>query len=225
MSMQYGSSEARNSKRITAMSAATSNPSRTAARFDTHLFATGKVAQRVTPTTRSLEQYMLLPVAGYALMPMPPGTALKRVPGSADLFELEAPSLKFFNVEVKPIIVSRVAPTPNAVFISSQQCVIRGSPMVNQLGLNDIFALDVQVQFTWSGNTIYSKSDIKVDVAVPPMFRMLPKDLVISTGNGVMQTALNLIQQEFLKSLGKDFERWSRDDDYFAQRAKLVEKS
>jgi len=190
--------------------------------FDTCLRASGTAAQPVSPSSRPLDEYMRLPVAQYALMPMPRGSALKRVDGFVEQFELEMPTLRFFSVEVKPIIFAQVKPTQNAVLISSQRCVIRGSAIVNSLGLNDRFTFDVKTKISWSNRTIYCKSEIRVDVNPPPVFAILPNKLLESTGNSVMRVALNFIQEEFLKALGSDFERWSRDDDYFAQRAKLL---
>lgn len=221
--MQLEGGGARNGNRITTSLAPSSDSTAAASRFDTNLFATSTVSQSVTPTSRSLEQYMQLPIEGYTLLPMREGTGLKRIDGAIDLFELEAPSLKFFTIEVKPIIVARVSVTPSAVLISAQKCVLRGSPIVNKLGLNDRFVVDAQLEFTWSADTIYSKSEIAVDVDLQAIFSYLPTRLVVSTGNRVVRRALNLIQGDFLKALGSDFERWSADDDYFKERGECLE--
>lgn len=197
-------------------------PTETLSRFDTNLIAKSAVDQRVTPASRPLEQYMRLPVTGYTLLPMRPGSSLRRIDGSTDLFELEAPVLRFFTVEVQPIVVARVSAMPNSVMISSQKCVIRGSPMVNKLNLNSRFVMDAQIQFTWSNDTIYSKSEITVDVDLQRIFNVLPKRLVVATGSKVVQQAAKLIQRDFLKSLAADFERWSQDDEYFAQRQEML---
>lgn len=192
--------------------------------FDTRVFVTGRVKQRVTPASRPLDDYMRLPVAAYATMPMPPQSALRRVNGTVDKFELDMPPMRFFHVEVKPRVFARVVPTPHAVHIWSRHCFIRGSKLIEKLELNERFKFAVDTKFTWDMQSILSESTICVDVDPPGPFARMPKSLVETTGNAVMRVAMNLIQREFLKTLGRDFERWSSDDAYRDERERLLQQ-
>lgn len=197
--------------------------------FSVRLRVTDKVNQLVSPANRTLDAYMKLPVAAYALMPMPPNSALQRISGTADEFILDMPPLTFaplgfLSVEVQPRCYARVVPTPDAVHITAQRCILRGSNIVKQLGLNERFRFGLDTKFTWDQRSITSSTSVRVDVKPPPPFALTPTGLMEQVGNSVMRYALGLIQTEFLKVLGRDFERWSSDDAYFDARAKLLEE-
>jgi len=165
---------------------------------------------------------MRLPVAAYVTLPMPPGADLRRVPNTSNEFELDMPTMKFLDVEVRPRVFANVATTPKAVHITAQRCRIDGSDFIEQFKLNDLFTLALDVQFTWDGRSITSDSTIRVNVERPGPFALMPTPLVETTGNEVMRLSLNLIQAEFVKALGKDFERWSRDAAYREMRAQMA---
>ena len=70
-----------------------------------------------------------------------------------------------------------------------------------------------------------SKSDIKVWVNPPPPFKYFPRSILETTGNTVMNFALNTVETSFLEALGKDYEKWSQDANYRFERANVKEFS
>lgn len=176
----------------------------------------------------SLTNYMKLPVEQYALIKMPLGATLTKVKDS-DEFKLEVPNVKFFHLECKPTVYCTVSKSTedNKVTISSQKCILGGSPIVDSL--NAHYKFNVVTQFTWadlkSGKAIISNSKILVYVDPPLIFKAFPKSVLENTGNFVMQGALNWVERMFIKSLAEDYEKWATDKAYRERRAALSIKS
>ena len=176
----------------------------------------------------SLTNYMKLPVEQYALIKMPLGATLTKVKDS-DEFKLEVPNVKFFHLECKPTCYCTVSKSTddNKVTISSQKCILSGSPIVDSL--NAHYKFNVVTQFTWAdfktGKSIISNSKILVYVDPPLIFKAFPKSVLESTGNFVMQGALNWVERMFIKSLAEDYEKWATDKAYREKRAALSIKS
>lgn len=69
---------------------------------------------------------------------------------------------------------------------------------------------------------LVAQSEVNVWVDPPPIFRaMFPKRLMYETGNSVLRTTLNMLQNTFLQGLARDYERWATDKAYRETRKKL----
>ncbi|KAL7509945.1 hypothetical protein ACHAXN_007589 [Cyclotella atomus] len=250
-----------------------SAPTRT--KFDTKVAVDGRSTVQVHPPPNAssnkvtLTDYMRLPVEQYVLIPMPLGSSLTRVEkgiandeqltqlfcgstSNGDLteewFKLEVPTITFFNLSLQPVVYATVQPQRNRVTISSNKCLLHGSPFIEKVKLNDRFIFDVQCTLTWmdglqSNNiknenqpqthqsaaatsgpcTISAETIIDVDVNVPRPFSSLPKSFVQKTGNAAMKLSMKYIQRNFVESLAKDYERWASDAEYRRFRALLSE--
>ncbi|KAL7484741.1 hypothetical protein ACHAW6_010358 [Cyclotella cf. meneghiniana] len=128
-------------------------------------------ADNVTLTT-----YMRLPVEQYVLIPMPLGSSLTRVGGcnndwrqqsnyladgddnaveptcrsTEELFELVVPTIKFFSLSLQPVVYATVQPQFHRVIISSNKCILHGSPFIEKVKLNDRFIFQVRTTLTWN---------------------------------------------------------------------------
>ena len=138
----------------------------------------------------SLSSYMKLPVSQYALIQLPLGATLTKVPNTEE-FKLEVPNVKFFHLECKPTVYCTVSKSEadNTVTIRSEKCILGGSPMVDSL--NAHYKFNVVTQFTWLDSSyekaIVSNSKILVYVDPPLIFKAFPRSLLENTGNLVMQ--------------------------------------
>ena len=172
----------------------------------------------------SLTSYMKLPVSQYALIKMPLGATLTKVPNTEE-FKLEVPNVKFFHLECKPTVYCTVSKSDrgDVVTIRSERCVLGGSPIVDSL--NAHYKFNVMTQLTWTDQpkekSIISNSKILVFVDPPFIFKPFPKSLLESTGNLVMQVALNGIEKMFIKSLSEDYHKWATNRAYREERAAL----
>eukprot|EP01031_Cornospumella_fuschlensis_P031806 gene31806-38449_t len=129
----------------------------------------------------SLSDYMRLPVEQYVCIQMPLNASLERLGGS--LFNLTVPPVRFFHLDVSPMLFCEVTQTPDAVSITSSQCVLRGSPYV--VGLNGCYKIDIRSSFRWKDTPEYraicSESRIHVLVDPPSPFKFFGKRVLEST--------------------------------------------
>merc|ERR1712157_19079 len=116
---------------------------------------------------------------------------------------------------------ARVNVEPDRVFITSNSCQIRGSKIIEDLHINDFFTFQVEICLTWDSSSITAKSEMKVNLNPPGIFAIVPSKVLEVVGNQAIGIALGSLQKNFMRSLGADFERWSVDAAYRAQRKKL----
>mmetsp|Transcript_2853 Transcript_2853/g.5732 ORF Transcript_2853/g.5732 Transcript_2853/m.5732 type:complete len:291 (+) Transcript_2853:2-874(+) len=242
---------------------------------DTCVNAAGRTTSTVAPPPSAilenvtLSNYMRLPVDQYVLIPMPLGSSLTRVKKEAakqlnenrldeycregnsieEEFELVVPTIKFFNLSVQPVVYASVSPQHDKVIISSDKCLLRGSPFIEKVKLNERFDFKVRTTLTWDDPlsdescnknirsrrernkmnggkgsiTAETKIDVKVDVPRP--FSSIPRVVLEKTGNAAMNMSMKLIQGNFVNNLAKDYEKWANDFEYRSFRASLSEKS
>mmetsp|Transcript_16447 Transcript_16447/g.27029 ORF Transcript_16447/g.27029 Transcript_16447/m.27029 type:complete len:329 (-) Transcript_16447:346-1332(-) len=77
---------------------------------------------------------------------------------------------------------------------------------------------------TTSSSSVTVTTSIDVDVDVPRPFSSIPKFILERTGNAAMKLSLKYIQANFARSLAKDYEKWSTDEEYRSYRASLSSK-
>jgi hypothetical protein len=172
----------------------------------------------------SLATYMSLPVEQYVLVPMPLNAKLSRI---NDDFLLTVPPIKFFSLQVQPIVTARVTLQQNQVLISSRKCRINslgdGPSYIDNVKLNDRFQFQALCTLSCdaNANTIMADTQITVDVDAPPPFSKIPTRILEATGNKAMQLSMNYIVQSFLKGLSEDYCRWASDAQYREMREAL----
>ena len=169
----------------------------------------------------SLTDYMRLPVDQYVCIDMPLNATLQRM-GSSDstVFNLTVPPVTFFQLSVSPMLFCHVTQSEESVRIQSSSCILRGSPYVESL--NGCFEININTVFSWvdteEKRSLCSKSDIFVQVDPPRPFKYFGKTILEATGSLAMSIALNQIENAFVKSLVKDYERWVTDAEYRVSR-------
>lgn len=167
----------------------------------------------------SLLNYMQLPVEQYVCIKMPLDATLSRIDGNR--FNLTVPPVRFFNLDVSPTLICRVTQTNEAVLIESSECCLRGSPFVESL--NGCFRMQIKTIFKWidtpTRRSILSNSNIYVEVDPPAPFKYFGKNILERTGSLAMSIALRQIENAFVSSLSRDYERWATDKQYRLQRA------
>ena len=208
----------------------TSFPNRqpTSSKFNTIVSVQSRNEQRGIYSTAdsdlSLSTYMKLPVSQYALIKMPLGATLTKALDTEE-FKLEVPKVKFFHLECKPTVYCTVSKSEGGdiVTIRSEKCILGGSPIVDSL--NSHYNFNVMTQFTWIDKprekAIISNSKILVFVDPPFIFKAFSKALLESTGNLVMQVALNGVERMFVKALAEDYRKWATEKEYRSLRAAL----
>lgn len=85
--------------------------------------------------------------------------------------------------------------------------------------------IDIYTYLCIQEKKIISNSKIIVFIDPPLIFKPLPKKVLESAGNLVMQAALNFIEKEFIKSLTDDYVKWATDKNYREKRAAMSSSS
>jgi len=162
---------------------------------------------------------MALPVDQYVLIPLPNNAKLEKL--DEEHFALRVPEIQIFNVWLRPYVVSTVQVTEEGVLIEAQEAKIEGSPEVDRLELNSKTAFSIKVVLKGQEDPrglrsmLVATTEVNVWVDPPPIFRaMFPKRLMYETGNSVLRTSLNLLQNTFLQGLARDYNRWAVDQAY-----------
>lgn len=166
----------------------------------------------------SLTNYMKLPVEQYVCIKMPLDANLVRLEDS--LFVLTVPPVNFFHLSVSPSVYCNVTQNDTAVIIESNKCILDGSPYVK--GLNGCFKFFIRTVFRWEDSNekvIFSSSDLFVEVDPPSPFSRIARPILERTGYIAMNTAISIIEREFVKSLSLDYLRWANDAKYREARA------
>lgn len=173
----------------------------------------------------SLSDYMRLPVEQYVCLALPLDAHLERIntPSSSsnNLFALTVPPVSFFHLSVSPKVYCNVTQDFNSVVIESNECILSGSPYVESL--NGCYKFHIRTVFKWEDRpghkVISSTSKLHVAVDPPPPFDRIPRPILERTGALAMNTAINIIEREFVKSLSLDYRNWATNARYRQARA------
>ena len=141
---------------------------------DTKVSVDAKSTFPVTPPPNAiaddvtLTSYMQLPVEQYVLIPMPLGSSLSTTCKSQSLdegteFELVVPTVSFFKVSLQPVVYASVQPQENRVVITSNQCILHGSPFIEKVQLNDRFDFCVNTTLTWEDSLAPGNAEARND--------------------------------------------------------------
>ena len=234
---------------------------------DTNIAVRGEATFTIIPPPNALSDnvtltnYMQLPVEQYSIIPMPMNSSLTRInndnndvnlssTSSDDTeFELVVPPITFFKLALQPVVYASVHPRENRVEITSTKCILRGSPFIEKVNLNERFDFCVNTTLTWEDSllsqinsaqqngyvgdveddnsmdcSITAETHISVDLDVPRPFSSVPKMISERIGNAALKLSLQLIQGTFVDNLAKDYAKWANDLEYRIYRASLSEK-
>jgi len=185
-----------------------------------------------------LDAYMRLPVEQYDRL----DPDMIKPLGGAN-YALHVPRVQIFSEWVEPVVQVNVSTTDGpegpTVVIRAVNWAIRGSPLVEDLGLNRRFSLEFATILGWTpaaaaagtsnGNgssvarvgtgTLRGRCNLDVYAEVIGPFRFMPRVVLQTGGNAVMSALVNALLPMFMKRLSADYERWAADPKYRAQRS------
>ena len=167
----------------------------------------------------TLTRYMMLPVEHLVFIDMPRQSSLVKHDGE-DFFTLTTPAIRFFQIDVSPIILCKLQRLGESIVIRSEKCELKGGTMVDKL--NGCFNIDVCTTLTWTDTAakkaIHSKSRIEAVIDPPAPFKYLGSSVLHKSGTMGMSLALKQIENAFVGSLTKDFEKWTSNTAFRSAR-------
>ncbi|GJP38883.1 hypothetical protein CLOM_g23291 [Closterium sp. NIES-68] len=161
---------------------------------------------------KPLAEYMTLPASQYSVLD---AERIERVDGST--FRCYAHRVKFFTVEVCPVLLVRVDEEADGCTIRLLSATLDGSPIVKEQ--NKKFRASMVNRVRWapdpsspSSRLIMSHTTLQSSVEVPTAFRVIPRDVIESAGNKLLEQILKVAVPRFLDQLKKDYAAWAAGD-------------
>ena len=112
------------------------------------------------------------------------------------------------------------------VRLVSTECDLRGSPAVEKLKINEVFALRFEAVLTWTaGGTISVRVSTEVWAEPVGPFTVVPRSVIGGAGDALLRALTAALLPSFLGKLGKDYERWSRDPGYRREREAMAREA
>ncbi|KAL5709729.1 hypothetical protein ACHQM5_020385 [Ranunculus cassubicifolius] len=160
---------------------------------------------------RPLIEYMSLPASQYSVLD---AERIERV--DENTFRCYLYTIKFFAIQVCPVLLVRVEEQPNGCCIRLLSCKLEGSPMV--VAQNEKFSASMVNQISCSSELsnsmqqLTSDTVIEVTIEIPFAFRLIPVEAIESTGRQVLDQTLKIILPRFMEQLRKDYQAWATGD-------------
>jgi len=127
-----------------------------------------------------------------------------------ECFRLRMRPLTFIMLNIQPIVdLSVKTASDGTVNVQSTGYEIGGIEYFNQhFTLNLVGKL---YPYSKHGQThLQGKADLQVQVELPPLLRFTPKQLIETTGNGLLKSILLTIKQRLMHQLLNDYRNWTR---------------
>lgn len=177
-----------------------------------HMSASWSDTVELAEMEKPLAEYMTLPASQYSVLD---AERIERV--DANTFRCYAQCLKFFTVEIRPVLLVRVEEEADGCTIRLISATLDGSPII--VKQNKKFRASMVNRVRWTPNPadpstclIMSETTLKSSVAIPSAFRIIPRDAIQSSGNKLLQQVLRVAVPRFLAQLKKDYFAWASGD-------------
>ncbi|CAI5534170.1 unnamed protein product [Closterium sp. Naga37s-1] len=148
---------------------------------------------------KPLAEYMTLPASQYSVLD---AERIERVDSST--FRCYAHRVQFFSVEICPVLLVRVDEEADGCTIRLLSATLDGSPIVKSQ--NKKFRSSMVNRVRWapdpsspSSRLIMSETTLKSAVEVPVPFRMIPREVIESAGNKLLEQILKVAVPRFLE--------------------------
>ena len=136
---------------------------------------------------------------------------------SHNCYRLTMRPLKFFMLKIEPTVDLKVwADASGTIYLKSVGCELKGIETINE-------HFDIQLEGTMQpckvGGKTYLKggAELGLKIFLPPPFSMMPKQMVQSTGNGLLGNVLLKMKQGLMQQLLWDYSEWA-----IAQSSELI---
>ncbi|MEJ6659128.1 MAG: DUF1997 domain-containing protein [Synechococcus sp. ChSW.bin.154] len=116
-------------------------------------------------------------------------------------------TLQVFQLHVKPVVSLEVDEVSGRLRIRALDADLEG------LGLVDDFQLSLEALLEATPRGLQGEATLSVEVSQPPLLRLIPKRVLESTGESILNGILLTIKGRVGRQLVADFQSWARDLD------------
>eukprot|EP01026_Neomeris_dumetosa_P043465 TRINITY_DN3644_c0_g1_i1.p1 TRINITY_DN3644_c0_g1~~TRINITY_DN3644_c0_g1_i1.p1 ORF type:complete len:255 (-),score=26.19 TRINITY_DN3644_c0_g1_i1:380-1144(-) len=193
-----------------------------------HAWAQGSKSVRVMDRggETGLSAYMRLPPEQYSIL----DANIIQYLGN-DRFQLNVPRLDLImNVWVKPIVDVEVTVSPDMVRVRAYNCIVDGPPVIKSLNEKFCFSLWLNLSHMPAQNAsrngnqrsqygeIRGKARLDVWSENIPQLMLIPKEVIQSTVNLVLDQCMQAFLTLFMQRLANDSNQWQKSPKYRKQR-------
>ena len=112
-------------------------------------------------------------------------------------------TLQVFQLQVCPVVSLKIEPGDGTISIQATDATLEG------LGLVDDFQLSLEAQLQVTDHGLQGEAKLGVNVSQPPLLKLIPKRVLESTGESILNGILMTIKGRVGRQLVRDFEDWS----------------
>ena len=113
-------------------------------------------------------------------------------------------TLQVFQLQVRPVVSLAVSISDGTLCIQATEASLDG------LGLVDDFQLSLEARLQATDRGLQGEATLGVNVSQPPLLRLIPKRVLESTGESILNGILITIKGRVGRQLIKDFQAWCR---------------
>lgn len=128
---------------------------------------------------------------------------------SHDCYRLTMRPLKFFMLKIEPTVDLKIwADLSGTIHLQSVGCELKGIETINE-------HFDIQLKGTMQPSKVGGQTYLKggaqlgLKIFLPPPFSMMPKQMLQSTGNGLLGNVLLKMKQGLMQQLLLDYSEWA----------------
>ncbi|MEM8501622.1 MAG: DUF1997 domain-containing protein [Cyanobacteria bacterium P01_D01_bin.1] len=126
-----------------------------------------------------------------------------------NIFRLKIRSLKFIGLTVQPVCDIEIWLEDQTVRLRSDQCRLEGHKAFNRK-----FSMNMQgylvSQSTAIGEKLRGQANLRVSVDLPPAAAIMPRPILVRTGNGLLNGILITLKQRLMRQLIADYCDWAK---------------
>lgn len=131
---------------------------------------------------------------------------------SPNLFRLKIRSLKFIGLTVQPVCDIEVWLDEQTVRLRSDRCQLEGRESFNRK-----FSMNMQgylvSQSTAAGQKLRGQANLMVTVDLPSAAALMPRSILVRTGNGLLNGILITLKQRLMRQLIADYCDWAQSNE------------
>jgi hypothetical protein len=116
-------------------------------------------------------------------------------------------NLQVFQLQVKPIVSLQIEHAERALVMRALDCELEG------LGLVDDFELTLEANLKATDVGLVGDAHLAVKVSQPPLLRLIPRRMLETTGESILNGILVGIKARVGQQLMSDFRRWCSSTD------------
>ena len=111
-------------------------------------------------------------------------------------------TLQVFQLQVRPVVSLAVSLSEGVLCIQATEATLDG------LGLVDDFQLSLEALLEATDRGLQGEANLAVNVSQPPLLRLIPKRVLESTGESILNGILITITGRVGRQLVNDFQDW-----------------